>query len=168
MASLATFTVRRSSVLFACFLGVLLLLVFVTEQRTDLRGALFTQTPVPPPATGICISRGYEALPNERGSFTVDACERLASFEGLSVTLAVDAQKASFLRVRRTAVTDTYEISLRFPAPGVVHIALVGAPRDIAAGSPLLEVETQLAGNVSNTAGSRIELRTLDPQVLVE
>jgi hypothetical protein len=146
----------------------LLLLVFVTEQRTDFRGALFTKSPVPPPATGICISRGYEALPNERGSFTVDACERLASFEGLSVTLAVDAQKASFLRVRRTAVTDTYEVSLHFPAPGVVHIALVGAPRDIAAGSPLLEVETQLAGNVSNTAGSRIELRTLDPQVLVE
>jgi hypothetical protein len=135
----------------------------------DLRGALFQRNPaVIPPVTGLYVHRGYQAQPNERGSILIEAGENLINFEGLSLTIAVDPIRATLLQVRRTAVTQGFEISLNFASPGVVHIALMGIPRQISRGQSLLEIEMQLAANTVNAAGNRVDVRLVDTATLVE
>lgn len=156
--------------------GALSLLVLVTFLEifsrvlpANLRGALFQRNPtVIPPTTGIFLFQGYEAQPNERGSILIEAAENFQDFEALSFTFAVDSAAAEVVRVRRTAVTQNFEISVHFSAPGVVHVALVGEPRRILQGQSLLEVELQLADNTVNTVGARIDLRLIDTVYLTD
>ncbi len=154
----------------ASVLVVLLLLGILSRVLPErLRGALFQRDPlVTSPLTGLFIHRGYQAQPSERGTLLLEAGETLLNFEALSLTIAVDPTRATILNVRRTAVTQGFEISKNFPAPGVVHVALLGVPRLVARGQSLLEIELQLADHVVNATGNRIDVRLLDSAALIE
>jgi hypothetical protein len=142
---------------------VLIFVIVANAMPSALRGALFQIGPGgAPPITGVYINRGYQAQPNERGSVLLQAAQSFTDFEGIDLTFVVDSQRAEILRVRRTAVTENFDVSYDYPAPGVVHVALVGRPRAISVGSALLEFELQLAANTVNTTGNRSELRLLN------
>ena len=134
-----------------------------------LRAALFeVNTGVSTPVNGVYINRGYESQPNERGSVVLQAAEMLEGFEGMEFTFVADPARASILRVGKTAVTQNFDLSVNFPAEGVVHVALVGSPRQIADGGQILEFELQIVDNSMNVLGGRIDLRLLDARYLVD
>lgn len=155
--------------LLSAVIVILFLYTLSSVLPMNLRGALLQRNPnTVAPVTGVFISRGYLAQPNERGSVLLEAGESLLNFEGMTITVVTDPVRAKILSVRRTAVTQGFEISTNFVAPGVVHIALLGIPRQVNPGQGLLEIELQLANHTVNTAGSRIDLRLLDAKILVE
>lgn len=161
---------RRSSkrMILMLLAGIATMFLFVTFLATiaPLRASLFLLTNnTAPPTTGIFFSQEYQAQPNERGSVVLVAAESFNAFEGMEFTFAVDPMQADIVRVRRTAATQPYDISLTFPAPGVAKIALVGAPKNIVAGTHLLEVELQLARSTVLRVGQRIDVRILLPKV---
>jgi len=144
-----------------------LLVVSVLSDAMPLAGALLRITPGgTTPVTGIFINRNYEAQPNERGSVVVQAGQAFTSFEGISFSVAVDPARAEIVRARRTAVTQQFDISISYPADGIVRVSLVGAPRQIAANAHLVELELQLRDSSVNRVGDRIDLRLLGTKFL--
>lgn len=154
---------HRLSALFVT--GFLVLLVSL-RMPSILTGALFTLSPTVSPASGVYINTGYEGMPSERGSVVLEAGGAFTSLEGISLTFVVDPARASIVRVRRTAITDDFDVSYDFPGPGVVDVALVGDPTAVGAGGDLLEFELLLADSSVNTAGNTIDLRLLDVEYI--
>ncbi len=155
------FLLTRNGALIA-IAGVLILVGILLMRSTPLGASLLLINPgAQPPAAGFYVSRGYEAQPNERGSVVIQTAEALTDFSGGDFTFSVDPTLAEILRVSRTAVTQNFDISIAFQSPGVAHVTLVGAPKNVAQGGHLLEVELDLApGDVLRT-GRRIELALL-------
>lgn len=150
----------------ALFIGIFLLVVAIVSDISSLTGALFQIGPgIPTPATGIYVSQGYVAQPNERGSIVIQAGEAMNQFEGMELTFAVDPSLAELIRVKRTAVTQQSDISITFPVAGVFHVAIVGASKNIAKDAHLLEVELKLARSSVLQVGRRIDLKLLQGRV---
>lgn len=142
-------------------------LALVAVSRHVLQANILSQTPGSDPTSDIFVSARYVAAPRERGSVVIQAGRALAQLEGLRLTLLVDPSRAGIVSVRRPGVTQTFAVATDFPSPGVVHVALLGGPRDIAAGAHLLEVELQLADNSVNRPGDRIDLRLVNVGVVL-
>jgi hypothetical protein len=135
----------------------------------ELRSAVFqidSSTVVP--NTGIFISQGYQARPNERGSVLLQAGENLTNFEGIFLTFMVDPAKAEILKVNRAAALQNFEMSVHYPVPGVVNVALAGNPRSINHGVSLLEFELDLASHPANTVNDDISLQILGAHYIVD
>jgi len=147
-------------------IAVFLLLVAIVSDAIPFTGALFQIGSGTNPASGLYVSRRYEALPNERGSIVVQAGQGFTNMEGFSLSVVVDPLRAEILRVRRTAATQQFSISMSYPAPGIVKVALVGAPRAVAPNTQLLEVELQLKDSTVNRSGNRIDVRLLGVRLL--
>ena len=147
------------------WLAVFLLLVAIISDAFPLSAALLRLTPGgTPPVSGIYVSRSYEAQPNERGSVLLQAAQAFINLEGMSLSIAVDPLRAEILRVRRTAATQQFDISLEYPSAGIVRVSFAGPPRTISAGTHLLEIELNLKGSSVNRAGHRIDVRLLGAQ----
>ncbi len=158
---------RRLVLSTAVWISVFLLLVTIVSDAMPLTGALFRiGTGGVPPTSGIYVSRNYEAQPNERGSIVVQAGQAFTNLEGISFSIAVDPARADILRVRRTAVTQQFDISVTYPAAGIVRIALVGPVKAVSIGAQLLELELNLRDSSVNRVGHRIDVRLLGVRTL--
>jgi|GEM_PF-1792752 hypothetical protein len=127
-----------------------------------LRSAVFQiDSNVNTPTSGVFISQGYQARPNERGSVLLQAGENLTNFEGIFLTFMIDQTKAEILKVNRAAALQNFEMSVHYPVPGVVNVALVGNPRSINHGVSMLEFELDLAQFPANTINDVIPMQLL-------
>ncbi len=157
---------RGVVVVIAGFILVSLVLIR-SYPLIPLQGNLFSQTAGTDPTKGIFISKRYTAQPRERGSVVVQAGMTLTNLEALDLVLLVDPARAAIQRVRRPGGMQSFSMAMDRPSPGVVRVALVGAPKTFASGAHLLDVELELASENVNKPGDVVDVRMIGVSYLV-